>query len=413
MLHATPAGSQRFAANIPRFFVFVALRGLQFGLITATWVIFLQQRHGLSLTQVTLIDVGFWIAGALGEVPTGVVADTIGRKVSLAIGSAVMGASMIAWSFAPSVLLVTIAYIMLAIGHTFLSGADEAFFYESLTLLGRTDEYAKLVGQRQALAVSCMAVGTLASGLLAAIDLRLPFLAAAGFLLGMFLITFAFHEPRHETSKESADAKDAVLSYGQIVRQATGLMMTRPRLRNITFYLILLGLTGVLMETVFLQPQALALGVPLAAVGAVVTVVHLMKILGSTAAHRVQKWVGDAKLLYASPWLMVVCLLGLAWYHSLPALVFVGLIGFLTNLARPAAMLRLQQQSQDNVRATILSLQALLFTLIVALIEPVMGIVADRFSLWAAYVVLATILGILLTLLLWKFKPADYGKIEQ
>ena len=37
---------QPFAANIPRFFLFAALRGAQFGLITATWVIFLQRQQG-------------------------------------------------------------------------------------------------------------------------------------------------------------------------------------------------------------------------------------------------------------------------------------------------------------------------------------------------------------------------------
>jgi len=51
------------------------------------------------------------------------------------------------------------------------------------------------------------------------------------------------------------------------------------------------------------------------------------------------------------------------------------------------------------VRATLLSLQALLFTLVVAVIEPTMGVIADRSGLPAAYVMLAVVLGILLTML--------------
>src|SRR5262245_47125990 len=136
----------RFAANIPRYFLYRALRGLSHGLITAMWVIYLQQQYGLNLTQVALVDVAFWLAAAFGEVPTGVVADTFSRKASLVVGAALMGLSMLAWTFAPTVLLITLAYVFLAIGTTFLSGAEDALFYESVRITGRTGEYTRLVG---------------------------------------------------------------------------------------------------------------------------------------------------------------------------------------------------------------------------------------------------------------------------
>lgn len=386
---------ERFAVNIPRFFLFAALRGMQFGLITSTWVIFLQWQHGLNYSQVTLIDVVFWIAVALGEVPTGVVADTIGRKVSLAIGTVIMAASMVAWSFAPTVALVTAAYALLAIGHTFLSGADEAFFYESLKITGRSDEYVRLNGRKVALVIACTALGSVASGVLATIDLRLPFLAATLCFLTMFVVTLSFREPRHA----AVDVESKRPTYGQVLRQAVQLLKVRPVLRVSVFYLILLGLSGVLLETVFLQPQSLALGVPLAAIGVVMTGVHLLNILGSSSAHRVQLRLGESRVLVAAPILIVLCLVALAAYQSLPALGFVGVIGLLTNLARPLAMGRLQKEADDNVRATLLSLQALLFTLVVAVIEPTMGVIADRSGLPAAYLMLAVVLGILLTML--------------
>lgn len=55
-------GSAGFAANVPRYFVYAALKGLNFGLVTAIWVIFLQRQYGMNLTQVTLADVAFWLA---------------------------------------------------------------------------------------------------------------------------------------------------------------------------------------------------------------------------------------------------------------------------------------------------------------------------------------------------------------
>ena len=77
--------SGQFAPNIPRYFVYTALKGFGFGLIMAIWVIYLQQQRGLNLTQATIVDVAFLIAATLGEVPTGIVADTYGRKTSLGV----------------------------------------------------------------------------------------------------------------------------------------------------------------------------------------------------------------------------------------------------------------------------------------------------------------------------------------
>ncbi len=43
--------SRQFSSNIPRYFLYTALKGFGFGLITAIWVIYLQRQRGLTLTQ--------------------------------------------------------------------------------------------------------------------------------------------------------------------------------------------------------------------------------------------------------------------------------------------------------------------------------------------------------------------------
>src|SRR6266516_3833076 len=124
-------------SNIPRYFVYTALKGFGFGLFLAVWVIYLQQERGLSLSQAALIDVTFFVAAALAEVPTGIIADRFGRKTSLLIGTAMTAVSTFAWVFAPTLSLIVVAYICLGIGFTFLSGAEDALFYESVQLAGR------------------------------------------------------------------------------------------------------------------------------------------------------------------------------------------------------------------------------------------------------------------------------------
>src|SRR6187401_1397282 len=95
--------SRNFDANISKYYFYTVFRGINFGLLTAIWVIYLQRLYGLNMTQVTLVDVAFWLAATLGEVPTGIVADRYGRKQSMAIGNGIMCLSLIGWTFAPSV----------------------------------------------------------------------------------------------------------------------------------------------------------------------------------------------------------------------------------------------------------------------------------------------------------------------
>jgi predicted MFS family arabinose efflux permease len=156
------------------------------------------------------------------------------------------------------------------------------------------------------------------------------------------------------------------------------------------------------METVFLQPQALVVGVPVAGVGAVVMAAQFTNMAGATSSHRIKARFGEARVLYTAPLLIVAGLLLLAAFQILPALLFVALISFATALLRPVVMSRIQHELPDNVRATVFSMQSLMFALLLGVGEPLLGYVADLSGLPAAYVGLAGALTILFLLLFWK-----------
>src|SRR6266545_5670819 len=183
-------------SNIPRYFVYTALKGFGFGLFVAVWVIYLQQQRGLSLSQAALIDVTFFVAAAFAEVPTGIVADRFGRKTSMVAGAALMSLGMLGWTFAPTLPLIMLAYVAMGVGITFLSGAEDAFFYETLQVTGRASNYTRLVGRVSATFPGALALGSVAGGVLAAINLRLPFLIAGLVLLLTLGIVLTFREPQ-------------------------------------------------------------------------------------------------------------------------------------------------------------------------------------------------------------------------
>lgn len=388
----------QFAANIPRYFLYRALRGFSHGLMTAMWVIYLQQQYGLNLTQVALVDVAFWLAAAFGEVPTGVIADAFSRKASLAVGAALMGLSILGWTFAPTVLLITLSYVFLAIGATFLSGAEDALFYESVRITGRTDEYTRLAGRASAITLGAVALGNLASGLLATVNLRLPFFIASLSLLLALGIVLTFKEPRAE-EQEGGQSQQG---YGEILRQSLALMRARPTLSYPIIYLSLVPIAAVLMETVFLQPQAVLMGVPLAGIGVIVMAVQFTNIAGSTWAHRLKAGFGEGYVLYTAPVFIILSLILLAALQIVPALLFIGVIGFTTAVVRPLVLSRIQDEVPNDIRATILSMQSLLYTLFVAVVELTVGFIADQAGLPVAYLGLAGGLSLVILFLFWK-----------
>jgi hypothetical protein len=73
----------------------------------------------------------------------------------------------------------------------------------------------------------------------------------------------------------------------------------------------------------------------------------------------------------------------------LAALLLIGVMGFVTAAVRPILVSRMQQELSDDSRATMLSMQSLTFTVVAALSQPTLGVVADSFGLPAAYVALA------------------------
>ncbi|MCI0558209.1 MAG: hypothetical protein MN733_06915, partial [Nitrososphaera sp.] len=92
----------------------------------------------------------------------------------------------------------------------------------------------------------------------------------------------------------------------------------------------------------------------------------------------------------------------LAAFQVFPALLFIAVIGFVTAVLRPLVMNRIQHEVSDDIRATILSMQSLMFTIVAAISQPILGFIADQFGLPAAYFGLAGSLSILILFLFWK-----------
>jgi MFS transporter, DHA3 family, tetracycline resistance protein len=91
------------------------------------WAVYLVQDVGVNPLQLVLLGTVSEIAIFLFEVPTGVVADTYSRRLSIIIGLLVSGAAVVVVGLVPIYWVIVAAAILRGIGGTFMSGAWEAW----------------------------------------------------------------------------------------------------------------------------------------------------------------------------------------------------------------------------------------------------------------------------------------------
>lgn len=386
-----------YSANISLYYLYICLYGFAIGLILAIWVIFLQEKHGLSLTMVTIIDILFWMTMAVSEVPTGIVADVYGRKTSIIIGITILGVSTLIWGLASSIFVMIVSFMALGFGLTFLSGAQDAFLFESLKLVGRGHEYTKIAGRVIAMNFASTAIGSVCSGFLATLDLTLPFIVSGVVFLLMLTVVIKFKEPLSDATSQKTDR-----SYFEILQYSFSIMREKPILRYAIIYLTIVPFASVVLEIVLIQPQALALGIPIATVGIVVMFLQIANMSGSTLANRVRQQFGQGRTLYMMPVLLVILLVALGLVQTMPALILIMLIVFFAAILRPILLNIIQNEVSDDIRATVMSMQSLLFTAFIAVTEPILGFMVDESGFATAYFAIAAGLSLFIIIFFYR-----------
>jgi DHA3 family tetracycline resistance protein-like MFS transporter len=170
----------------PLYLLLGAASSLFVGMIDPIIAVYYVQVVGLGPLQLVLLGTVVEVSKLLFEVPTGVVADLYGRRLSVIIGVLLVGACFVVQGLLPLVAAIVLAEVLRGIGATFNSGALEAWIADEIGEDRAAGAYLRYAQTRQlgALAGTVLGVG------LAAVALSLPLVVGgAGMLaLGVFLV---------------------------------------------------------------------------------------------------------------------------------------------------------------------------------------------------------------------------------
>lgn len=142
---------------------------------------------GLSLTESFVANAAFTAGMVIFEVPTGVVADTVGRRTSFLLGAVTLLVSTMAylglWYIHGGIVLWIIASALIGLGFTFFTGATEAWLVDALDHVGHDGGVDRVFGKGQSVGGAAMLIGTVSGGFLGQVDLALPYLFRSGALV--------------------------------------------------------------------------------------------------------------------------------------------------------------------------------------------------------------------------------------
>jgi MFS family permease len=147
---------------------------------------------GLDIFEVFVANAAFTAGMVLFEIPTGVVADTAGRRRSFLISAVVLAAGTLAYvaiaEAGGGLFPFVVASLLLGLGFSFYSGAVEAWLVDALAATGYAGELDRVFARGAMVSGAAMLVGTVGGGLLGNVDLAWPFVARAVLLAAAFLV---------------------------------------------------------------------------------------------------------------------------------------------------------------------------------------------------------------------------------
>ena len=361
------------------------LAGLEFSSyfgITSFWILFFIQ-NGLSLLQIGLLESIFHGTSLLCEIPSGMLADRFSYKTNLYLARLASIVSSILILFGQgSFWIYAIAMMVNALSYNFDSGTSTAFLYDSAVEAGQKDRYLQISSFLSGVAEVTRTLGTVVAGFFIHGALAWTYLIAIVLSLLSILLIFLMKEPESKSGERNHLTIKRILV---VVKQE---WQEKPVLFYWMFTYQLVG-TIICMFYFYYQQKISDL---------VSWQVSLIMLIGSgfnllavyLASQIGKKW--NSNQVFP----ILVALTGLS-------LLLVGLktpfaylsVYLLTNalyaVYQPIYYNDLQAYLPSSVRATMLSINSMMFSLSMIVIFPLTGWLIDTCGFVAVFLVLGLI----------------------
>lgn len=189
------------------YYWFTAMHAVSMFCFAATYIPFLQE-IGLTLSQISLVNVGFWITIILMEIPTGMLADGKSRSWAIKLALIIQALGLFCMGLANNVWFVLVAEIIVGLSFSFLSGIDKAWITDALTREECGEQPIKVFAKATAIRGFIAIPAAICGSLIGSYSLRAVWWVSIGFaLVNLLFVAKNMNgqgEPIHRVSEKEA-----------------------------------------------------------------------------------------------------------------------------------------------------------------------------------------------------------------
>lgn len=346
---------------------------------------------GLSNFQAFAANAFFTLGQVIFEVPTGIIADTFGRRTSYLLGSLTLAVStflyLLMWQIHGPFWGWAISSVLLGLGYTFFSGATEAWLVDALKATNFKGHLEGVFAKGQIVGGAAMLIGSIAGGIIAQYsNLGVPYILRClvlliNFTTAFFLMKDLGFSPKKAKAltSEMKNIFSKSIDHGLKNPPVRWVMLAAPFTTGVSFY-IFYALQPYLLE---MYGDSKAYGIA----GLVAAIVALTSIAGGILAPRIRKLFGRRTtalfvgIFITGVLLVVVSQITNFWI----ALFLIFLWGLIFAAIMPIRQAYLNGLIPSEQRATVLSFDSLLGSTGGVVIQPAMGKSADVYGYPASY----------------------------
>jgi MFS family permease len=179
----------RSQAIVRNYLVLTGLFTLAASLMWAVNALFMLDA-GLDIFEVFVVNAAFTVGLVLFEIPTGVVADSTGRRRSFLLSVLILIIGTVGYlsiaGLGGGLAGFVVVSLILGIGYSFYSGAAEAWLVDALHAVGHDGQLDRIFARSEIVTSGAIVLGSVGGGLLGTLDLSWPLVLRAVLLAGVF-----------------------------------------------------------------------------------------------------------------------------------------------------------------------------------------------------------------------------------
>ncbi len=361
--------------NLWKIYVYKLLG--EFWLIVPILIPYYVSNH-LSKTQIFSIQAAYAFSILVLEIPSGYLADVIGRRRTLILGALFMPIGVGIYVSTHSFLSFLLAEFTIAIGNSMRSGCDSALIYDTLLQVEEESEYKRFEGRSIYYTRIGTALSSILGGLLALLSLKMPFYVNMFTSALMLPFALALIEPERKKIETASPLRD--------ILKISRTCFTHPRLRRLMLFGALIQSTGITaVWAYFLYYESIGINIGL--FGIIFAAWQLSSAFGGRFSHSMEKKIGGKGSLFL-PLLVAPTFLLLGLFKTFLLIPLIFLNAFLWGFAFPLLLDYVNRLIKSDTRATALSVINMTGSLSFVIVSPVFGRLVDTLSLAAAFFIM-------------------------